>query len=264
MRTSEQRQPTTGSGTIVTEVRDAALRAAATRFSAVLDDAFTCLDQLADGLRELHESARESGEPLCAEQLSALRPDIFARLRDAPELIAGTGVIVAEDVLADQPHWLEWWQSRRRAEPAFLEVDHDPTSMNFYDYSSAAWFDQPRRTGRRVVVGPYVDYAGTDEYVLTLAHPVFSARHFLGVAAADIRINAFESLLIPVLGPSGPPAVLMNATRRVLASNTGYKTAGSLVAQEEIDPEWPQAEVSTAAADKCTGLPWTVSVLRKP
>lgn len=262
MRMSEQRYPTTGSGTIVTEVQETDIRAAASSFSAVLDGAFACLNQLADVFGGLHESACEAGRPLRAEQLSALRTHVFARLRE-PELIAGTGVIVAEDVLADRTHWLEWWQKRPGAEPVFLEVDHDPTSMNFYDYSSASWFDVPRRTGERVAIGPYVDYAGTDEYVLTLAHPVHSGQRFLGVAAADIRITVFESLLLPALGQSGPPAVLMNATGRVLASNTAYKTAGSLVSGDEIDSGWPQIAVSASAAETCTGLPWTVSVLRK-
>lgn len=132
--------------------------------------------------------------------------------------------------------------------------------MNFYDYSSAGWFDLPRRTGERVVIGPYVDYAEP----MSTCSPSRTRSGFLGVAAADIRVNVFESLLLPAIGHSGPPAVLMNAAGRVLASNTAHKVVGSLVADEELDRERSQVEVGTSTPDQCTGLPWTVSVLRKP
>ncbi|AXK35047.1 hypothetical protein DVA86_22765 [Streptomyces armeniacus] len=238
------------------------IRTAAGRVTAVLDDAFGWLDLLADRLRALHEQSRADGRALRAHELTALREPVFARLREHPKLIAGTGVILAEDVLADRSHWLEWWQNRPDGPPAFLEVDHDPASVGFYDYPSAAWFALPRKTGDRVVVGPYVDYSGTDEYMLTLANPVRCGEHFLGVAATDIRADAFESLLLGAIGAAGPPAALVNATGRVVASNTPQKIAGSLVEERELDSAWSEVPVRDSAGRGCAGLPWKVSLLR--
>lgn len=242
------------------EVRERYLSTAANEVVGVLDDAFGWLDQLAAQLRRLQITATEAGEPLQADDLGALRGSIFARLREQPRLIAGTGVILAPDVLADREHWLEWWQNDGSGgAPAFLEVDHDPTSIGYYDYATAAWFTRPERTGERVIVGPYVDYAGTNEYMLTLANPVHAGSWFLGVAATDIRAKTFESLLLNALGGASGPIALLNATGRIVASNTANKIAGSLVAERELDETWP---VRLSGPAECTGLPWRVSALQ--
>lgn len=240
---------------------------AAERVTDVLDDVFGWLAKLADRLRTLHHDAETAGRALHSGELAALREDIFARLRSHSALFAGTGVILADDVLADRSHWLEWWQNRGGPTPVFLEVDHDPSSVDFYDYDSAAWFAHPRSTGERIVVGPYVDYSGTDEYMLTFAHPVHCKGRFLGVAATDIRADAFESVLLGALGPSGPPVALVNSTGRVVASNTPHAIAGSLVPESghrggETDSTVDDIPVACSASAGCAGLPWRVSVLR--
>ncbi|PXY22779.1 cache domain-containing protein [Prauserella muralis] len=247
---------------MTTDARRAEIRTAADRVATVLDDAFAWLARLADRLRALHEHALSEQRALRSGELTALREPIFARLREQPALIAGTGVILAEDVLADRAHWLEWWQNEPDGRLTFLEVDHNPASVAYYDYASAAWFALPRRTGSRVVVGPYVDYSGTDEYMLTLAHPAHSGQRFLGVAATDIRADVFESLLLRALAGTGPPAALVNAKGRVVASNTPHKITGSLVTDAELDRDWPGVTVAAPGAGECAGLPWRLSVLR--
>ena len=119
--------------------------------------------------------------------------------------------------------------ARRAGDPLPLTVDLDTGNIGSYDYPLAPWFDVPYRTGRRVVVGPYVDYAGTDEYILTFAAPISSDAGFFGVAAADIRTNDFERAMLPTLNSEGPATVLVNATGRVLASNTPAIIVGSMV-----------------------------------
>ncbi|MFC7344235.1 hypothetical protein [Saccharopolyspora griseoalba] len=243
-------------------MRERYLSTAADEVVEVLDDAFGWLGQLATQLHQLHAGVTRAGEVLRSEDLAALREAIFARLSEQPRLIAGTGVILAPDVLADREHWLEWWQNDSAGgAPVFLEVDHDPTSVGYYDYATAAWFARPERTGERVVVGPYVDYAGTDEYMLTLADPVRSGTRFLGVAAMDIRAKTFESLLLNSLGGVAQPVALLNATGRIVASNTPHKIAGSLVAERELDAQWPDFPVRLASAVECAGLPWRVVAL---
>ncbi len=73
-------------------------------------------------------------------------------------------------------------------------------ASGFYDYTATDWFDVPRRTGLRHVVGPYVDVHGTGRYLLTLTGPVLAAGEFLGVVGADVPVSRFETHLLEVLG----------------------------------------------------------------
>lgn len=112
-----------------------------------------------------------------------------------------------------------------------------------------------RRTGGRIVVGPYVDYAGTDEYILTFACPVTSAHGFFGVAAADIRASDFEQSMLPLLDAAGPRTLLVNDSGRVIASNTAAAIVGSLVpARDRRGSQVPPG----SGSERCQGLPWSL------
>jgi hypothetical protein len=225
---------------------------AATRVDALLRDTFTGIETLRALTIDVHRRALSEGRAPTTEDLSTIRPTVLAHLSTHAHL-AGTGVIAAPGVLADQPRWLEWWRRPPTGDPLPLTVDLDTGNVGSYDYPLAPWFDVPCRTGRRVVVGPYVDYAGTDEYILTFAVPVISNAGFFGVAAADIRTGDLERALLPTLNSEGPATALVNATGRVLASNSPAMIVGSMVPpgrddRQELPPgeEW---------AD-CVGLPW--------
>lgn len=226
---------------------------AANRVETLLRDTFDGIEILRSLAIEVHHRALAEGRSPTAADLSTIRPTVLTHLSGHARL-AGTGVIAAPGVLADQPRWLEWWRRPLAAgDPLPLAVDLDTGNVGSYDYPLAPWFDVPYRTGRRVVVGPYVDYAGTDEYILTFAAPISSDAGFFGVAAADIRANDFERAMLPTLNAEGPAAVLVNATGRVLASNTPATIVGSMVdaglgARQELPPGEDWAD--------CAGLPW--------
>jgi hypothetical protein len=230
---------------------------AATSVEALLRDTFAGIEILRSLAIEVHRRAGAEGRAPTTADLSTIRPTVLAHLSSHARL-AGTGVIAAPGMLADQPRWLEWWRrppggisSAAGALP--LTVDLDTGNIGSYDYPLAPWFDVPYRTGRRVVVGPYVDYAGTDEYILTFAAPISSEAGFFGVAAADIRANDFERAMLPTLNSEGPATVLVNATGRVLASNTPATIVGSMVRAGHGDrEELPHG----ADLSDCVGLPW--------
>lgn len=226
---------------------------AATRVEALLRDTFAGVETLRALTVELHHRAVAEGRTPTTTDLATIRPTVLAHLSSRAPL-AGTGVIAAPGVLADQPRWLEWWRRPPTTDaPLPLTVDLDTGNIGSYDYPLAPWFDVPHRTGRRVVVGPYVDYAGTDEYILTFAAPITSAAGFFGVAAADIRTNDLERALLPTLNSEGPATVLVNATGRVLASNTPSVIVGSMIHPEHgTHQELPPGEHWS----DCVGLPW--------
>lgn len=149
------------------------------------------------------------------------------------QLAAGLGLVVAPR--QGRPLRLEWWQvdpdvGRLRS----LEPDLRPTSLGYYDYTAAEWFDVPRCTGRRHVVGPYVDVHGTGRYLLTLTEPVVVDGEFVGVAGADVPVRRFETHLLRVLGRSPGPFVLVNDEDRVVLSTAPRWLVGELVAAEAV------------------------------
>ncbi|MBN6041041.1 cache domain-containing protein [Amycolatopsis sp. 195334CR] len=235
--------------------RDLDDRVATARVEALLNEVFAGIGALAAQVVALYERAGAEGRAPSTTDLAALRPAILAHLRGPGPALAGTGVIMAPELLADEPRWLEWLRlPLGSSEPCPLSVDLDPHSVAGYEYTSTEWFSAPRRTGRRVVVGPYVDYAGTDEYILTFAEPIRSGERFLGVAAADIRATDFEQSMLPVLDATAPRSALVNGFGRVIASNSPDTLLGLLAPEARQECALPRGD---AWAD-CDGLPWSL------
>ncbi|RCG33035.1 hypothetical protein DQ384_00870 [Sphaerisporangium album] len=193
--------------------------------SDAADGVFRALDEVRAAAAECVARARLRGRDPVRADLAALRPLLSGHLG---ALIAGIGFIAAPALLADAPWYLEWWQDRPGGAPVQLLRDLDPASSAFYDYTHWDWFAGPRSGAERTVCGPYVDYLCTDEYGLTLAVPVLVNGAFVGVAAADVLVRSLEGTLAPVLRGIGAPALLVNASGRVVASTTARWPAGSV------------------------------------
>jgi hypothetical protein len=82
-------------------------------------------------------------------------------------------------------------------------------------------------------------------------------RVVLGVAAADVAVARFESLILPPLRRLHAPAVLVNSGRRVITSNdASWITGEKLSAVPVVGDEW-QA-VRPVAGE----VGWTLAVHR--
>ena len=177
-----------------------------------------------------------------------LGEDVRDLLLEPGQLAVGLGLVVAPRPERELPLRLEWWQvdpddGRLRT----LEPDLRPSSLGYYDYTATEWFDVPRRTGRRHVVGPYVDVHGTGRYLLTLTEPVHADGEFAGVVGADVPVRRFETSLLRVLDRSSGPFVLVNDEGRVVLSSAPRLLVGELVAPDVL---------SSAAAAEVPGAPW--------
>lgn len=230
---------------------------AAAHVKGLLREVFADVDVLRDQVVVLCERARSEGRRPSTTDLTEIRPTVLAHLSKAGKRLNGTGVITAPGMLADEPRWLEWWRKPgNTTEPRPLSVDLNPHHVGGYDYPAAEWFAVPQRTGQRVIVGPYVDYGGTDEYILTFATPIFACDEFFGVAAADIRATDFEREMLPILDSTGETTLLLNASGRVIASNTPATIIGSLA-----PPAWRGGGRTLPAGPEwsyCAGLPWSL------
>ncbi|HET6505300.1 MAG TPA: GntR family transcriptional regulator [Baekduia sp.] len=180
-----------------------------------LDVVFAALGDLGARFAELEAARRDDLEPL--------RPAILALLADHPDLLTGAGIVTAPGLLADAPRWLEWWWLGPAGAAEALRVNLDPGAPDFYDYTATAWYatDEPR------LAGPYVDYACTNQYAITMAVPVHGPDGaFLGVAAADVLLSRLERRVAPALAALAVPVALTNADGRVIASSEPSVAAG--------------------------------------
>lgn len=230
-----------------------ALRPSAVRRASELVDAHV------DAVFEMVETVRD-------QVVTLLRPDYSRLLRGAdlrvlePLLrnalsggacprLAGLGYIAAVGFLTDHERWLEWVRRTEDGSMTRLEPDLDPDSFGYYDFTAADWFRRPLATHGRSVVGPYVDFAGTDEYVVTLTVPVEVEGRVLGVAGADLRPGDLSKAVMPALCSIAADAVLLNAEGRVVVSNSSHWQIGSLLrgAPPTLKEDCQQAPWSVAA-----------------
>jgi Cache domain len=169
--------------------------------------------------------------PLRQGDLASLRPHAAGLLRRHQSLVAGTGVVLAPSVLAGAARWIQWWWADDQGAVNQLDVDLDPGSAEFYDYTTTEWYREPARSGRQWVTGPYVDYICTRKYTFTLSSPLLLAGRFLGVAGADILADRVEHLALPGLVALGRTAVLVSGNGRVIASNDAAIRPGAILAR---------------------------------
>lgn len=210
---------------------------AADVIESVVERVFRSVTAVRDLALERHHAACARGERMCDRDIISLRGPLADLLGRESEIAVGMGVIVSPGLLADRPLCLEWWQSEPdRQHPRWLEVDLNPHSVGFYDYAAAEWFVVPRRTGRRHVVGPYVDVHGTDRYLLTLTVPVVAGDEFLGVAGADVPVARFETLVLQELGGLAAEVVVVNPEGRVVLSTSARWLTGLLVGPAGAPP----------------------------
>ena len=223
-----------------------------------------CVESLAERvfgaltvLRDLVlELAAGSGptEQLQRKDIAGIRQATLGLLLEHRDVVVGMGLIAARGLLTDDRRRLQWWQfGPGRDEPSPLRVDLDPDSLGFYDCDSADWFSVPRSSGRRHVVGPYIDAHGTDRYLLTFTVPISSARSFLGVVGADVPVAVFENTMLRTWGRQDRDVMIINSQGRVVVSNSTRALAGDLVI------EAAGRGVGGAAID-LPDMPWQVRV----
>lgn len=154
-----------------------------------------------------------------------------ARLVDRLDAaLDGVGILTEVGVVPDRPYYMAWWQ--RDGDGVFALDDHhvlDETRDDFYDYTALEYFVTPRSEDRPWAMGPYIDVGGVDDYLITISVPIRSDGHFLGIAAADLRVSALEKRLAPWLLAVDEECLLLNSESRVIVSNTVSHHVGDVV-----------------------------------
>jgi Cache domain len=197
--------------------------------TALIERVLASVTEVAEAMTAVAAAAR-GRRPLRRGDLAALRPLVRQVLARHRGFAAGAGVVLAPDVLADAPRCIDWWWADQGI--GQLEVDLDPASAEFYDYTTTEWYREPARTGQPCIAGPYVDYICTHKYTFTVSVPVVDDGRFMGVAGADILAGEVERMLLPGLstpGRASGPAVLVSGNGRVIASGTASILPGTVL-----------------------------------
>lgn len=161
---------------------------------------------------------------------TALSRAAMLGLADGEVEFDGLGFMAEPWAVAGSQYWVGWWQLT--ADGLVADDRHvvDPDRDDFYDYVAHEYFTLPRDSGRMAAEGPYVDYGGTNDYIVTFAMPVISEGRFLGVAAVDLAVAAIERQLAPWLAASDHACILVNAERRIIVTNAADRRVGQVLA----------------------------------
>ncbi len=155
--------------------------------------------------------------------------EISRSFLDEHRAAVGAGAIFAVASVSKAQGVLEWWLRDGAGRISKQEFDLFPDTEAFYDYEEQPWFTIAARTGHLTLVGPYVDYLGMGEYILTLTVPLYVNGVFIGVTGSDIRIRDLEDVLIPAVRAVPGDAALLNSQDRVIVGNSGRFLVGERV-----------------------------------
>lgn len=166
----------------------------------------------------------------------------------------GYGFIASPEVVERRERYLFWFQQGERGVRR-LQLNFDPGDVNVYDYLEMDWYTKAEETRRPVIYGPYVDYAGSDQFVLTLSYPVIHEGRFLGVAGADLLMTRMEVELAPVLNRVEEETVVVNADRQVVMSNSARWITGDRLRTHPL----LEGSAFTTVSEIVEGTGWAVA-----
>jgi hypothetical protein len=144
----------------------------------------------------------------------------------------GAGMFLARDSIAAGTRPREWWTRTPSSALQRLDFDLTPGSRRFYDYEKLPVFSVAASTGEQTLWGPYVDYLGLDDYILTVSAPFCVQGRFMGVVGCDIRLRDLEPRIMPTLRLIQGHAALINASNRVILGNSGMYLVGERIKSE--------------------------------
>jgi hypothetical protein len=185
-----------------------------------IERALSSLRRLAAELAVLADSAGAGA--LDDASMAPIIDVITASLTESEDLI-GLGFTAERGVVNRSDNYLLWFQKSASAASRQLVLNLDSKDSDFYNYHDTVWFSGARVSGLPSIYGPYLDYAGADRAVYTVAVPVHVAGRFVGVAGGDLDVEVVERRVGRILAQMSRPSAVVTRDRVVIAeSGTGW------------------------------------------
>lgn len=139
------------------------------------------------------------------------------------------GVVLRSGTVDADRGSVEWWRRADDGESQRVVFTLAPDEAGYYDFESLDWFRDVVDTGSPAIHGPYLDYAGMDQYILTLMVPFLLDGELVGTAGCDIEVRALETTMIPLLRRINADAALVSKRGRVIVGNSGRFLVGNRI-----------------------------------
>ncbi len=138
------------------------------------------------------------------------------------------GVIIRPGIVGSEGD-IEWWKRTDEGSPTRVVFTLTPQTAGYYDFETLDWFRNVIETGRPTLTGPYLDYAGMDQYILTLTVPFRLDGSIVGAAGCDIDLRSLETAIMPIMRRLDVDAALVSQHGRIVLGNSGRFLVGNRV-----------------------------------
>ncbi len=207
-----------------TEAANEAAEAIGHWFSAVYDDLYSLAKASDRAIRD----NRGRRDALTDKDLRAIRPAAVGFL-DRHHVPEAAGIVLPTGTVDAERGSVEWWRRTGENDAQRVVFNLTPSAAGFYDFQSLEWFTDVVTTGEPTIHGPYLDYAGMDQYILTLMVPFALDGEPVGTAGCDIEVRSLETTMIPILRHIPADAALVSKRDRVIVGNSGRYLVGNRV-----------------------------------
>ncbi len=167
---------------------------------------------------------------LTEKDLRAIQPSATAFLNRHPVPLAA-GLVLGPGIIDDSTGAIEWWRRGPRGGTQRIVFTLNPDAAGFYDYLTYDWFTEVITTGAPAIQGPYLDYAGLDQYILTSMVPFYLDGALIGTAGCDTEVRALEAVVMPHLRQIPMDAALVSKFDRIVVGNSGRFLVGNRVGE---------------------------------
>ena len=201
------------------------LTATATELAAWFIGLYDDLETMAESSATDIATSRGRRDELTPRDLRVVQSaaDTFLAKHGTPE---AAGIILRPGIVRDEGD-IEWWKREPSGPSSRVLFTLTPQTAGFYDFETLEWFRNVVDTGRPTLTGPYVDYAGMDQYILTMTVPFRDGKSIIGAAGCDIELHDLETAIMPILRRLGADAALVSQHDRIILGNSGRFLVGN-------------------------------------
>lgn len=193
-------------------------------FTAVYED----LNAMSDACERELRSALGTKAVLTEKHLRAIRP-AAATFLDRHTIPEAAGIVLGPGVVSAANGAIEWWRRGTAGATNRVVFALSPGSAGFYDFVTYDWFTEVVTNQVPAIQGPYLDYAGLDQYILTSTVPLTLGGVLIGTAGCDTDVSALESVMVPILRKIPADAALVSKFDRIVVGNSGRFLVGNRV-----------------------------------